>query len=159
MYTEAETLRKLSKTASTNPRRPAASVPTSGKRLDESGAGAPVADPEPRIPVAHLRARLGPSEFARVINLSSTGAGLETDRHLLIGEQLPLEVPGSTVSLKLDATVVWSRLVRTQKLASGQVRPVYWAGLSFPELSPVQQDALELLKKQAASRQTDGQRG
>ncbi len=66
---------------------------------------------------------------ARVLNMSLTGMAIETTSFLRTGGQYWLRVPSGDNQLRFTADVMWCRLVRNEKSASGDVRSVYQAGI------------------------------
>ncbi|MBZ0113637.1 MAG: PilZ domain-containing protein [Thermoanaerobaculia bacterium] len=68
---------------------------------------------------------------AQVLNMSLTGMAMETGAMLKVGSNYRLQVPFEKEILDLPADVKWCHLVRTETNASGDVVPVYQAGIDF----------------------------
>ncbi|MFQ5527647.1 MAG: PilZ domain-containing protein [Thermoanaerobaculia bacterium] len=96
-----------------------------------------------RFPVSKLEVRLGALEAGRVINISGGGLAVETEKYLRIGKAYPVRLKGPSGRARLDATVVWSRLIRTVVVNSLDVRSIYMVGMSFSSMSASQRRQLE----------------
>lgn len=68
---------------------------------------------------------------ARVLNISLTGMAIETESLLKVGEGYNLNIPRPEGQLRVQADVQWCHLVRTERTESGEVKPVYRAGVDF----------------------------
>ena len=84
---------------------------------------------------------------ARILDVGSSGMGLETMESLPFGSQDTFEIVASARRLRIPGRVAWCRLVRTVKTAAGDLVPVYRAGVSFSETSATgaQQELLEII--------------
>lgn len=106
------------------------------------GAGPDVAAP---AEFAGLRVRLGASSRVKVLEIDSDGAVLEAKKYLRIGSRCTMAVKGAAGELNLEATVSWSRLVRTEAIAEREVDSIYRAGLAFVDLPKPKSRLLETL--------------
>lgn len=95
-----------------------------------------------RYAIGDLDATLGTLVKAKILNMSLTGAGVKTSQYLEIGKAYPLRLSSASERLCLQATVVWSRLVRTVSVGQGEVLPVFMAGLRFSDVSEATQERL-----------------
>lgn len=68
-----------------------------------------------------------------IVDLSVKGVGIETHSALNVGRRYRLRVYRAGAPLDLDGNVAWSRLVRTQRTAGGDILPVYRAGINFAD--------------------------
>lgn len=108
----------------------------------QAGAHQPVGAAEMRYAIGDLEATLGTMVKARVLNMSLTGVGLKTSQYLEIGKAYPLRLSRGSERLGLQATVVWSRLVRTVAIGQGEVLPIFMAGLRFSDVSEATRERL-----------------
>ena len=84
---------------------------------------------QPRYEVDDLRV-LSPVG-AKIIDVGAVGMGLETMEKLPLGRQDTFELVARSRRLRIPGQVTWCRLVRTVKTASGDLVPVYRAGVRF----------------------------
>jgi hypothetical protein len=89
----------------------------------------------PRYEVTGLGGKLVVPMEVRVVNLSLGGMALETNDYLQFGRQYSVNLDNEGRRVTLVATVAWCKLRRTKKNRSGDVVPVYRAGLRFRVLS------------------------
>jgi len=68
---------------------------------------------------------------AKVVNMSLTGLALETLTYLHVGRNYQVKVRFRGHTLDLTGKIVWCTLVKTERQASGEVAPVYRAGVRF----------------------------
>lgn len=68
---------------------------------------------------------------ARVLDVGSIGMRLETMEKLPLGREETYEVVARSRRVRIPGQVAWCRLVRTVKTASGDLVPVYRAGIRF----------------------------
>jgi hypothetical protein len=80
------------------------------------------------VPDARLT---GPVMSARVLDLSSAGAHIETATALRVGAPYAFTLEVAGVSRQLDGSVRWCRLVGTRDTESGDRAPVYRAGITW----------------------------
>jgi len=88
-----------------------------------------------RFEVAGLGGRLVVPMEVRVVNLSLGGMALETNDYLQFGRRYSVNLDNGGQRATLVATVAWCRLRGTKKNPSGEVVPVYRAGLRFQVLA------------------------
>ena len=88
-----------------------------------------------RFEVAGLGGRLVVPMEVRVVNLSLGGMALETNDYLQFGRRYSVNLDNGGRRVTLVATVAWCRLRSTKKNPSGEVVPVYRAGLRFQVLA------------------------
>ena len=87
---------------------------------------------------------------ARVLDLSVLGMAIETSSWLQVGQRYRLRMVHPDHSVDYDSQVVWCHLVGSQPAGSGDVRPIYQAGLQFVGSPNDEGPALrELLEKTA----------
>ena len=85
---------------------------------------------------------VGVASFAadlRVVNVGPRGIEIETSDRLMVGADYDFQVQTQGKLVPLRGTVVWSKLDRTAQTHSGEVKPIYRAGIeaasaSIPEL-------------------------
>lgn len=88
-----------------------------------------------RYEVAGLGGRLVVPMEVRVVNLSLGGMSLETNDYLQFGRNYSVNLDHNGHRVTLVATVAWCKLRHTKKNPSGDVVPVFRAGLRFQVLS------------------------
>ena len=88
----------------------------------------------PRYEVAGLDGRLVVPIQIEVINLSLGGIALETNSYLQFGRAYTLKLKGTEQEVSLTGTVAWCSLRQTKKTPTGEILPVYRAGLKFEAL-------------------------
>ena len=88
-----------------------------------------------RYEVAGLGGRLVVPMEVRVVNLSLGGMALETNDYLQFGRSYSVNLDHNGHRVTLVATVAWCKLRHTKKNPSGDVVPVFRAGLRFQVLS------------------------
>ncbi len=81
-----------------------------------------------RLTVRQSRLR-SPTLKGRVINLSATGMAIETHQSLRIGSQYYFLLDRKGRAMRLEGRVLWCRLKATVTDGSGDVTPVYRAGI------------------------------
>ncbi|MBM4135776.1 MAG: PilZ domain-containing protein [Nitrospira sp.] len=74
------------------------------------------------------------STEVNVVNLSIDGAAIETTKRLELNREYPFKIRYKGTLLNLKGLVVWSVLSQSKKKDSGEVIPLYKAGLKFTEL-------------------------
>ena len=101
---------------------------------------------QPRYAVDDLRVHAPVG--AKIFEVGASGMGLETMEKLPLGRQDDFELVGRSRRLRLPGRVAWCRLVRTVKTASGDLVPVYRAGVRFAEPCPqgARDDLLEIIR-------------
>ena len=73
---------------------------------------------------------------ARLLNLSASGAGIETSDPPRIGAEVLFELESEQTSTLIPGEVRWCRLGRTANDEGGDVVPVYRAGIRFSNGTP-----------------------
>jgi hypothetical protein len=97
-------------------------------------------DQEPRPPDTRSQPRYEVDDLlvhapvgAKILDVGALGMRLETMEKLPLGRQDTYEIVARSRRLRIPGRVAWCRLVRTVKTASGDLVPVYRAGVSFAE--------------------------
>ena len=67
----------------------------------------------------------------KVLNMSLTGLAIETRTALEIGRRYDLKLSNRRETIEINVDVQWCHLVRTERTGTGDVQPVYEAGLDF----------------------------
>lgn len=73
----------------------------------------------------------------RLVDLSTSGLGIETSVGLRLGVPYPFRLRDGQQTLSTEAVVRWCRLVRNES-SEGESRPVYRAGAAFVDWLPVE---------------------
>ena len=81
--------------------------------------------------VSGLHGRMLFSADVEILNISMDGAAIATAQRLSIGREYALKIRVDGRDLNLRGRVVWSVLSHSRTLESGEVAPVYRAGMSF----------------------------
>jgi len=79
---------------------------------------------------------------AKVVNMSLTGLALETATYLHVGRDYQVKLRFEEEALDLSGKIVWCTLVKTEKQPSGEVVPVYRAGVRFDSMLTEQGEQL-----------------
>lgn len=107
----------------------------------------------PRYRVEGVKGSFAMSADVRIVDISLTGIGLETNSYLAVGRHYSLRVQRTGEALKLWGRVVWCKMLRTEKNGSGDVLPVYRAGIEFENiLSGVAEEWLTFIGEKAIVR-------
>jgi len=69
----------------------------------------------------------------RIINISVSGVAIETTTRLEINKEYGLKINQRGNALRLKGRVVWAVLMRAEKKESGDIIPVYKAGMEFQQ--------------------------
>lgn len=88
-----------------------------------------------RLTVRGVRRNVLLSLNSKVINISVGGVAIETTKRLEINREYSLKINHKGNPLRLKCRVVWAVLTRAEKKESGDVIPVYKAGMEFKESS------------------------
>ena len=91
---------------------------------------------------------------ARLLNLSANGAAIETSDQPRIGAEVLCELENEQTSTLIPGEIRWCRLGRTTNNESGEVIPVYRAGIEFSNGTP--QNLLRILRA-AGLRRSSGE--
>jgi hypothetical protein len=90
-----------------------------------------------RYRVANLQGTLRFAHPATILDLSRTGAAVETAERLVPGRSYPLQLEGPDgLTVTTLGRVVWCKLTGTQATNDGESAPVYRAGLEFGDDLP-----------------------
>ncbi len=81
---------------------------------------------------------------ARLLNLSASGAAIETSEPPRIGSELQCELESEQTLAMIPGEVRWCRLGGTTSAEDGDVVPVYRAGIQFRNGTP--QNLLRILR-------------
>lgn len=84
-----------------------------------------------RFVVDGVESRMVFASETRILNLSISGAAIETDRRLNPGSEYTLKLEKGGASITLKGTIAWSVLSGTKKTLKGEMAPVYRAGMKF----------------------------
>jgi hypothetical protein len=76
------------------------------------------------------------SSSRKIINISAGGVAVETTKMLRINKEYNLKINYKGSLLRLGGFVIWAMRIRDEKKESGDIVPVYKAGMTF--LEPVQ---------------------
>lgn len=79
---------------------------------------------------------------ASVINISLGGLAVRTQTQLKVGREYRFRMGGEEDAVQLSGTVRWCRLSGTERQESGDVVPVYEAGISFDDVLTEKADQL-----------------
>lgn len=103
-----------------------------------------------RYPVHDVTGSLLFHAEARILNLSISGMAVESTSPLRIGRTYTTKLRRGEHSLALQGRVMWCRLRSTRKAGSGEVVPVYTAGIEFEGvLSEEAEELLTFLRESA----------
>lgn len=75
--------------------------------------------------------RVGPPLNGAAVNCSLAGLCIETSEAPPVGVTWPIAVHTKGKRLLLTGSFRWARLTRTERLESGEVRPVYSVGIAL----------------------------
>ena len=88
----------------------------------------------PRFPTDEVEGSFSYSVRASVDNLSLGGFAVRTGTQLQVGRKYNFRLGDGADSVQLEGEVKWCRLAGTEKLESGDVVPVYSAGIAFDDI-------------------------
>ncbi len=71
------------------------------------------------------------SSDLNIVNMSVDGMAIETNRRLNIDKEYTLKIKYKDENLNLKGLVVWSILSRTEARETGEIVPIYKAGIRF----------------------------
>jgi hypothetical protein len=69
-----------------------------------------------------------------LINISSTGASIRLNKQLNMGQEYSINIKRNNKSIAIKGTVVWEKLIASEKNEVGDLVPVYKAGLKFNDI-------------------------
>ena len=67
----------------------------------------------------------------RLINISSTGASLRLNKQLNMGQEYSINIKRAKNSITIKGTVIWAKLIASEKNEVGDLIPVYKVGIKF----------------------------
>jgi len=82
------------------------------------------------------------SSDLNVINISIDGVAIETKKRIEVNREYPFKIKYKGLTLNIKGVVVWSVLSHSQKTESGEVIPVYRAGVKFTDVMSEKASAL-----------------
>lgn len=88
----------------------------------------------PRFSTDEVQGSFSYSVKANVDNLSLGGFAVRTSAQLQIGRKYNFRLGEGASSVQLEGEVKWCRLAGTEKLETGDVVPVYAAGIAFEDI-------------------------
>lgn len=85
------------------------------------------------VEILEINTRLTFARNVKIINISIGGVSLRADKQLNIGSEYTLRIDGKGKTLSLKGVVVWCQLSESLKDPSGNVIPLYRAGIKFTD--------------------------
>lgn len=98
----------------------------------------------PRFPTDEVQGSFSYSVKANVDNLSLGGFAVRTSAQLQVGRKYNFRLGEGSASVQLEGEVKWCRLAGTEKLDTGDVVPVYSAGIAFEDILTTNAEQLHL---------------
>lgn len=98
----------------------------------------------PRFPTDQVEGSFSYAVRASVDNLSLGGFAVRTSAQLQVGRKYNFRLGDGTDSVQLEGEVKWCRLAGTEKLETGDVVPVYSAGIEFEDILTTTAEKLHL---------------
>jgi len=98
----------------------------------------------PRFPTDEVQGSFSYSVKANVDNLSLGGFAVRTSAQLQVGRRYNFRLGEGSASVQLEGEVKWCRLAGTEKLDTGDVVPVYSAGIAFEDILTTNAEQLHL---------------
>ncbi|NHZ73785.1 MAG: hypothetical protein GWP16_04885 [Nitrospirae bacterium] len=98
----------------------------------------------PRFPTDEVQGSFSYSVKANVDNLSLGGFAVRTSAQLQVGRRYNFRLGEGSASVQLEGEVKWCRLAGTEKLDTGDVVPVYSAGIAFEDILTTNAEQLQL---------------
>ena len=86
------------------------------------------------VEILEINTRLTFARNVRIINISVGGVSLRADKQLNIGSEYTLRIEGKGKALSMKGVVVWCLLSESLKDPSGNVIPLYKAGIKFTDV-------------------------
>ena len=87
-----------------------------------------------RFSADDVRGNFSYSVEASVLNISLGGLAVRTQSQLSIGRKYRFQLGGFTEAVTLSGSVRWCRMSGTERQESGDIIPVYDAGIAFDEV-------------------------
>lgn len=101
-----------------------------------------------RFSTENVRGNLSYSVEAEVLNLSLGGLAVRTNTQLSIGRRYRFHLGTAADSVQLTGAVRWCRMSGTVKQETGDIVPVYDAGISFDDvLTEKAEELLQFMEK------------
>lgn len=88
----------------------------------------------PRFPTDEVQGSFSYSVKASVNDMSLGGFSVRTGSQLQVGRKYNFRLGDGVDSVQLEGMVKWCRLAGTEKLETGDVVPVYSAGIAFEDI-------------------------
>ena len=98
----------------------------------------------PRFPTDQVEGSFSYAVRASVDNLSLGGFAVRTSAQLQVGRKYNFRLGDGTDSVELEGEVKWCRLAGTEKRETGDVVPVYSAGIEFEDILTTTAEKLHL---------------
>jgi hypothetical protein len=86
-----------------------------------------------RLIVKGIQRNIPHSLNTKIINISVDGVAVETTKKLERNKEYDLKITHGCNALRLKGRVIWAMLTRIEKKESGDIIPVYKAGMKFNE--------------------------
>lgn len=101
-----------------------------------------------RFSADDVRGNFSYSVEARVLNISLGGLAVRTQSQLSIGRKYRFRLGGFSDALSLTGSVRWCRMSGTERQETGDIVPVYDAGIAFDEvLTDKAEELLRFMEK------------
>jgi len=88
-----------------------------------------------RVDIMEINGRMVFAENVKILDISAGGISLKADRRLNIGTEYALRIEEEGKILTVKGNIVWSVLSETREMPSGDIVPVYSAGMKFTDVS------------------------
>ncbi len=75
------------------------------------------------------------AKYVKIIDISIGGICLETEKRLSVGSQYTIKLEGKEKDLTVRGAVVWSLLKESIKDSTGDIIPIYTAGMKFTDVT------------------------
>ncbi len=95
-----------------------------------------------RYAVEGIRGNVHCLSDLNVINISIDGAAIETTNRLEVNREYKFRIDYKDTPLNLNGFVTWSKLTRSEKRRSGELVPIYKAGVKFIGIMDKKADTL-----------------
>lgn len=92
----------------------------------------------------NIHGEIPSADNVKILNISLSGALLETDKRLDTGNRYILKLKCEDSTLILEGLVMRSTLIKSNKDSKGKFIPIYTAGILFRDLS--NEEIIELAK-------------
>ena len=88
-----------------------------------------------KLDVMNIHGEIPSADIVKILNISLSGALLETDKSLDIGNRYVLKLKCEDSILTLEGLVMRCTLIKSKKDSKGNLIPMYNAGILFRDLS------------------------